>query len=67
LKNNIDFCSKKNLESSLELLKLFLPELLVDHFELTSTKKDGETLHLHFEEINKPPVEHISHSYLKRI
>jgi len=54
------------LESSLELLKLFLPELLVDHFELTASKKDGETLHLHFEEFNKPPIEHSSRTLISK-
>jgi hypothetical protein len=42
----------------IDVLKLFLPELLVDHFELTNTSQQGETLHLYFEETNKPPVEH---------
>jgi hypothetical protein len=48
------------LENHIELLKLFLPELLVEHFELTSIKQEGETLHLFFEELNKAPVEHSS-------
>lgn len=42
----------------IDVLKLFLPELLVDHFELTNSRQDGETLHLYFEELNKPPVEY---------
>jgi Fe-S cluster biosynthesis and repair protein YggX len=46
------------LETQLELLKLFLPEILVEHFDLINSKTDGETLHLYFEEQNKPPVEH---------
>jgi hypothetical protein len=48
------------LENHIELLKLFLPDLLVDHFELTKTQQEGETLHLYFEEINKPPIEYSS-------
>lgn len=48
------------METQLELLKLFLPEILVDHFDLKSSKTEGETLHLYFEEQNKPPVEHTS-------
>jgi len=52
--------SKKQLETHLELLKLFLPEILVEHFDLMRSKTEGETLHLYFEEQNKPPVEHTS-------
>ena len=29
-----------------DLLKLFLPEVLVDHFELLSSNQEDETLHL---------------------
>ena len=48
------------METQLELLKLFLPEILVEHFVLINSKAEGETLHLFFEEQNKPPVEHVS-------
>jgi hypothetical protein len=48
------------LENQLELLKLFLPEILVEHFDLINSKTEEETLHLFFEEQNKPPVEHAS-------
>jgi hypothetical protein len=34
--------------------------LLVDHFDSPTSKKDGKALHLHFEEFNKPPIEHCS-------
>jgi hypothetical protein len=57
---NSDFCQKKQLETQLELLKLFLPEILVEHFDLINSKTEEETLHLFFEEQNKPPVEHTS-------
>ena len=57
---NSDFCQKKQLETQLELLKLFLPEILVEYFDLINSKTEGETLHLYFEEQNKPPVEHVS-------
>ena len=57
---NVDFCEKDQLENHVELLKLFLPELLVEHFELASIKQEGETLHLYFEELNIPPIEHSS-------
>lgn len=55
---NSDFRKKNNLEAYIDLLKLFLPELLVKHFDLTSINQEGEVLHLYFEEQNKPPVEH---------
>ena len=45
------------MELSLDVLKLFLPEVLVDYFELTKTKQQGEVLHLSFEERNKTPSE----------
>ena len=54
------FAKNTSLENHLELLKLFLPELLVEHFEITQTKTVSETLHLYFEEKNQPPVEHSS-------
>lgn len=54
------------MESQLELLKLFLPELLIEHFEITTIKQEGETLHLYFEEQNKPPIEHDSKSLLSK-
>jgi len=46
------------LDPQIELLKLVLPELLVDFFDLVKVDKHSETLHLYFEEFNKPPVEH---------
>lgn len=46
------------MESSIELLKLFLPEMLVEHFDLIKSSQDGEVLHLYFEEQNKAPLEH---------
>jgi hypothetical protein len=55
---NADFCQKEDLETSVELLKLILPDILVDYFDLKGTKQQGETLHLHFEEQAKAPVEH---------
>jgi len=41
-------------------LKLFLPELLVEHFDITSSKQVNDTLHLYFEERNKVPTEYQS-------
>jgi hypothetical protein len=54
------FVKKKQLENHLELLKLFLPELLVEHFDITSSKQVNDTLHLYFEERNKVPTEYQS-------
>lgn len=51
---------------NLELLKLVLPELLVDHFDLVDTKQEDEILHIYFEEQNKPPVEHSSKSLVSK-
>jgi hypothetical protein len=48
------------LETSVELLKLILPDILVDYFDLKGTKQQGETLHLYFEEQAKAPVEHVN-------
>ena len=41
----------------IELLKLMLPDFLVDHFEVVSATNTEEILHLHFEENAKPPKE----------
>jgi len=40
------------------LLKLILPELVDEYFELTSYKKEGETLHLYLKELNIVPQEY---------
>jgi hypothetical protein len=39
-------------------MKLLLPEIIADYFELTSYKKQGETLHLHLREIYSIPKEY---------
>lgn len=49
-----------------------LPEVLVEHFELTKTEEKGEELHLYFEEKNIVPAEHnsrqlVSHGLRKPI
>ena len=48
------------MESYIELLKLILPEFLVENFNLTSFKNSEENLHLYFEEKTKPPKEFTS-------
>jgi hypothetical protein len=38
------------MDFTTDLLSLFLPQILVANFKLTNHKKEGEVLHLHFEE-----------------
>lgn len=45
-------------ESYVDLLKLLLPEIIVDYFELSSFKKIDEQLHLYLREINSIPKEY---------
>ncbi|MBC7641614.1 MAG: DDE transposase, partial [Flavobacterium sp.] len=45
-------------DSISELIKLLLPEIIVDYFELTTYKKAEETLHLYLKEINSIPKEY---------
>ncbi len=54
------------MDPQIELLKLVLPELLVDFFDLLKVDKQNETLHLYFEELNKPPSEHISKELISK-
>ena len=48
------------MESYIELLKLILPEFLIENFNLISFKNSEEKLHLYFEEQAKPPKEFAS-------
>ena len=41
-----------------EPIKLLIPEIIVDYFELTSYKKGEEILHLYLKEINSIPKEY---------
>lgn len=43
------------------LLKLLLPEYLVDYFEVLRYEQKGEELHLYFEEKNELPEEFSNH------
>jgi hypothetical protein len=45
-------------DSLKELIKLLLPEIIVDYFELTSYEKYQEILHLYLKEINSIPKEY---------
>ena len=42
----------------LELLKLLLPEYLIEYFVVTQYDKEDDRLHLYFEEKNSPPPEY---------
>lgn len=58
---NLDICISKLFkmqDSFIDILKLLLPEIIIDYFELTSYKKEGETLHLYLKEINSMPKEY---------
>jgi hypothetical protein len=45
-------------DSFIDILKLLLPEIIVDYFELTSYKKEEEVLHLYLKEIYSIPEEY---------
>jgi hypothetical protein len=60
------------LDSYIELLRLILPEFLIENFNLTSFKNTEENLHLYFEEKATAPkeftsVELISKGFLDEI
>ncbi|MGY6647206.1 ISAon1 family transposase N-terminal region protein [Wenyingzhuangia sp. IMCC45574] len=60
------------MELSLDLLKLILPEFLIDNFDLVKHTKADETLHLYFEEKITVPKEFvnqiiIAHGFHKQI
>lgn len=46
-----------------ELLKLLLPEFLVDYFDITGTHEEEDVLHIDFEEKNIIPEEFSSRNY----
>ena len=45
-------------DSYSELIKLLLPEIIIEYFELTSYKKGEEILHLYLKELNSIPKEY---------
>ena len=60
------------MDNYLDLLKLILPEFLINHFDLVKNTKNGETMHLYFEEQNTPPKEQtyrilIAHGFHKEV
>ena len=52
-------CSKRGLDSNIEVLKLVFPEVLLDHFDLRGFKSDKKSVlvDIYFEERNIPPKE----------
>ena len=44
-------------ESHIALLELFLPEFILQYFELKGLRKETEVFHLELEEVNAPPEE----------
>ncbi|WP_308991875.1 transposase family protein [Mariniflexile litorale] len=60
------------MDHYLELLKLILPEFLINHFDLVKHTKNGEVMHLYFEEQNATPKEEskrtlIAHGFHKEV
>lgn len=53
----IFFVKKTLLENYIDLLKLVLPAMIVEHFDLIKSQQNGERLELYFEEKNTPPQE----------
>ena len=45
-------------DSYSELIKLLLPEIIFEYFELISYKKGEEILHLYLKELNSIPKEY---------
>lgn len=45
------------MDTYIELLKLILPEILIEHFDIVKSEQKSEQLHLYFEEKNKIPKE----------
>jgi len=63
---------KYTLDTYLDLLKLILPEFLINHFDLIKNTKNGEVMHLYFEERNVVPKEEkskilIAHGFHKEV
>lgn len=60
------------MDNYLDLLKLILPDFLINHFDLVRNTKSGEVMHLYFEERNVVPAEEpkrllIAHGFHKEV
>ena len=51
------FSKHKILDPYLDFLKLVLPDVLLDHFDLDKSSTEHDFLHLYFSEKNVPPKE----------
>ena len=54
------------MEGYLDLIRMILPEILVEHFDLIESKKVGEKLNLYFEEKNVVPKEFASRQLVSK-
>lgn len=54
------------MENYIELLKLVLPELIVEYFDLVNTKTELEKMHLYFEEKSAPSKEYNSRQLISK-
>jgi len=54
------------VESYIDLLKLVLPNMLVEHFDLIKTLQESDKLHLYFEEKNIVPTEYSSQELVSK-
>lgn len=52
------------METHIELLKSFLPELLINHFNVIRYHTEDDALHIHFEEKSERPPEFTSDSII---
>jgi hypothetical protein len=53
-------CRQKNMISSEDLLRTFLPEWLFDYFEVVNLEQRAESLHVHLDEKKVVPKEFVS-------
>ena len=63
------FCFQRILGLSTgyeDLIRMMLPEVLVDYFDITKSEKKGEVLHLHFTELNSTPKEFASDKLISK-
>lgn len=60
------FETKIHLDSYHELLKLVLPPVLIDHFDLQRSESKDSVLHLYFEEKSSQPSEFSSMSLVSK-
>ena len=58
--------NKKFQDSFIPLLELFLPEFILEHFDLKNVRKEGDIYHLELEEMNTPPQQFASDSLLSK-